>query len=116
MSKPVPDEECASATALKPEDLAAVQQQVRRRVLRWFARASHFDAADACDIVVVPDADVTAEAFRLLLGSASCGHCFRWCGRPIADTSTPDPKETFVAHINGATTGASARPNHGMQI
>ena len=37
----------AAATA---EDLAAVQQQVRRRVLRWFARAGHLDAADASDM------------------------------------------------------------------
>ena len=27
-----------------------MQQQVRRRVLRWFARASHLDAADARDM------------------------------------------------------------------
>jgi hypothetical protein len=37
----------AEAGALTPEDLAAVQQQVRRRALRWFARAAHLDAADA---------------------------------------------------------------------
>jgi hypothetical protein len=37
----------ARAPALRPEALAAVQQQVRRRVLRWFARAGHLDAADA---------------------------------------------------------------------
>jgi hypothetical protein len=40
----------AEAAALRPEDLSAVQQQVRRRVLRWFARASHLDAADARDM------------------------------------------------------------------
>jgi hypothetical protein len=33
----------AEAGALTPEDLAAVQQQVRARVLRWFARAGHLD-------------------------------------------------------------------------
>jgi len=33
----------AEAAALRPEDLAAVQQQVRARVLRWFARAGHLD-------------------------------------------------------------------------
>jgi len=38
------------AAALTAEDLAAVQQQVRRRVLRWFARAGHLDAADARDM------------------------------------------------------------------
>ena len=40
----------AEAAALTPEDLAAVQQQVRARVLRWFARAGHLDPADARDM------------------------------------------------------------------
>jgi hypothetical protein len=40
----------AEAAALRSEDLAAVQQQVRRRVLCWFARAGHLDAADARDM------------------------------------------------------------------
>ena len=40
----------AEAAALRPEDLAAVQQQVRARALRWFARAGHLDAADARDM------------------------------------------------------------------
>jgi len=31
--------EFAEAAALRPEDLAPVQQQVRARVLRWFSRA-----------------------------------------------------------------------------
>jgi hypothetical protein len=40
----------AEAAALTAEDLGAVQQQVRARVLRWFARAGHLDAADARDM------------------------------------------------------------------
>jgi Putative transposase len=40
----------AEADALTPEDLAAVQQQVRARVLRWFARAGTLDPADARDM------------------------------------------------------------------
>jgi hypothetical protein len=40
----------AEAAALTLEDLAAVQQQVRRRVLRWFARAGHLNQADALDM------------------------------------------------------------------
>ena len=40
----------AEAAALTPEDLAAVQQQVRARVLRWFARAGTLDQADARDM------------------------------------------------------------------
>jgi hypothetical protein len=39
----------AEAATLTPEHLAAVQQQVRARVLRWFARAGHLDSADARD-------------------------------------------------------------------
>ena len=35
------------AGALTHEDLSAVQQQVRARVLRWFARAGHLDPTDA---------------------------------------------------------------------
>jgi hypothetical protein len=38
------------AGALTPEDLAAVQQQVRARVLRWLARAGHLDRCDARDM------------------------------------------------------------------
>jgi hypothetical protein len=38
------------AASLTPEDLAAVQQQVRARVLRWFARAGPLDPADARDM------------------------------------------------------------------
>jgi hypothetical protein len=36
-------ERFAEAGALTLEDLAAVRQQVRARVLRWFARAGHLD-------------------------------------------------------------------------
>ena len=35
------------AGALTPEDLAAVQQQVRARVLRWFPCAGTLDSPDA---------------------------------------------------------------------
>jgi len=37
-------------SALTPEDLAAVQQQVRARVLRGFARAGHLAQIDARDV------------------------------------------------------------------
>ena len=40
----------AEAAALTPEDLAAVKQQGRARVLRWFARAGSLDHADARDL------------------------------------------------------------------
>ena len=38
------------AGAPSPEDLAVVQQQVRGRVSRWFARAGHLDPRDARDV------------------------------------------------------------------
>jgi len=37
----------AEAAALTPEALTTVQQQVRARVLRWFAGAGPLDPADA---------------------------------------------------------------------
>ena len=37
----------AEADALTPKEIAAVQGQVRTRVLRWFARAGHLDQTDA---------------------------------------------------------------------
>ncbi len=40
----------AETGALTPEDLTAVQQQLRARVLRWFARAGMLDQADARDM------------------------------------------------------------------
>lgn len=40
----------AEAAALTPQDLAAVQQRVHARVLRWFARAGHLEPAVARDM------------------------------------------------------------------
>jgi len=39
------------AQALTPEALAAIAAQVRRRVLRWFARRGLLEAADAQDML-----------------------------------------------------------------
>jgi hypothetical protein len=39
------------AQALTPRDVAAIAQQIRRRVLRWFARSGLFDADDARDVL-----------------------------------------------------------------
>jgi len=41
---------CAEVAALSVDDVAAVQQQVRTRVLRWFVRAGYLDASDAFDM------------------------------------------------------------------
>jgi hypothetical protein len=44
----------AEPAGLTPDELAALQQQVRARVLRWFARAGHLDPADAHDMDTNP--------------------------------------------------------------
>ena len=75
----------AEAAALTPEDLAAVQQQVRARVLRWFARAGHLDPADARDMAgwhhgggFSLDAAVRIEA----RDRAGLERLLRYCARP----------------------------------
>jgi hypothetical protein len=37
----------SAAAALTPEDFGTAQQQVRTRMLRWFARAGHLAPAEA---------------------------------------------------------------------
>ena len=75
----------AEAGALTPEDLAAVQQQVRARVLRWFARAGHLDPADARDMAgwhhgggFSLDASVRIEG----ADRAGLERLLRYCARP----------------------------------
>jgi hypothetical protein len=75
----------AEAAALTPDDLAAVQQQVRARVLRWFARAGHLDPADARDMAgwhhgggFSLDAAVRIEA----RDRAGLERLLRYCARP----------------------------------
>jgi hypothetical protein len=40
---------CPGASALAPEKVAVIEEQVRRRVLRWFSRHGLVDPDDACD-------------------------------------------------------------------
>ena len=70
---------------LTPEELAAVQQQVRARVLRWFARTGPLDPADTQDMAgwhhgggFSLDASVRIE------GPDRCGleRLLRYCARP----------------------------------
>jgi hypothetical protein len=75
----------AEAAAPTPEDLAAVQQQVRARVLRWFARAGHLDHADARDMArwhhgggFSLDASVRIEG----QDRAGLERLLRYCARP----------------------------------
>ena len=75
----------AGAHALTPQDLAAVQQQVRARVLRWFTRAGHLDGADARDMA---DWDhgggFSLDASVRIEGRDRCGleRLLRYCARP----------------------------------
>ena len=75
----------AEAGALTPEDLAAVQQQVRARVLRWFARAGTLDPADARDMAgwdhgggFSLDASVRIDSAE----RAGLERLLRYCARP----------------------------------
>ena len=75
----------AEAAALTPEDLAAVQQQVRARVLRWFARAGHLDPADARDMAGWHHGGgFSLDAAVRIEGSDRAGleRLLRYCARP----------------------------------
>jgi hypothetical protein len=71
--------------ALTPEDLVAVLQQVRARVLRWSTRAGHFDPAAAGDMAgwdhgggFSLDASVRVEG----QDRAALERLLRYCARP----------------------------------
>jgi hypothetical protein len=73
------------AGAPTPEELSAVQQQVRGRVLRWFARAGHLEQADARDMAgwhrgggFSLDASVRIEG----ADRAGLERLLRFCARP----------------------------------
>jgi len=78
----------AEVAALSVDDVAAVQQQVRTRVLRWFVRHGTLDATDALDMAgwahgggFSLDASVRIEA----LDRAGLERLLRYCARrPLA--------------------------------
>jgi hypothetical protein len=75
----------AAAAALTPEDLAALQQQVRARVLRWFARAGPLDPADAQDMAGWHHGGgFSLDAAVRIEGSDRAGleRLLRYCARP----------------------------------
>lgn len=78
------------APAPTAQDLAAVQQQVRTRVLRWFARAGRLDHSDARDMAgwhhgggFSLDASVRIEGHD----RAGLERLLRYCARPPARPS-----------------------------
>ena len=75
----------AEVAALSVDDVAAVQQQLRSRVLRWFVRAGYLDASDALDMAgwehgggFSLDASVRIEA----PDRAGLERLLRYCARP----------------------------------
>jgi hypothetical protein len=73
------------ARALTTEDLAAVQQPVRARVLRWFARAGHLEPADAHDMAGWDHGGgFSLDAAVRIEGQDRCGleRLLRYCARP----------------------------------
>jgi hypothetical protein len=117
----------AEPGALTAADFAAVQQQVRARVLRWFARADHLDPADAHDMAgwdhgggfsLDPSASARAPArtlwavplariFEILpLRCSLCGAQMRL----IAFVTDPGPVRAILAHLGEPTTAPRAAP------
>ncbi len=67
-----------------PEDLAAVGEQVRRRVLRWFARRGLLDAEDAREMLGWDNPGFSLDASVRIAGNDRVGleRFLRYCGRP----------------------------------
>jgi hypothetical protein len=75
----------AEAGVLTPQDLVAAQQQVRARVLRWFARAGHLDQADARDMAGWDHGGgFSLDASVCIHGADRAGleRLLRYCARP----------------------------------
>jgi hypothetical protein len=97
----------AEAAARTPEDLAAVQQQVRARVLRWFARAGHLDPADARDMASWHHGGgFSLDASIRIEGPDRCGleRLLRYCARP------PFALERLQQVLERRTGGCEAAP------
>ena len=72
------------AQALTPRDVAAIAEQVRRRVLRWFARRGLLDADDAHDMLGWDNAGFSLDASVRIAGHDRAGleRILRYCARP----------------------------------
>jgi hypothetical protein len=101
----------AEAGALTPEDLTAVQQQVRARVLRWFARAGHLDPADARDMArwrhgggFSLDASVRIDGHD----RAGLERLLRYCARPArwSGSSSSPTTSSCIAGLSPSPMGA----------
>jgi hypothetical protein len=72
------------AAALTPEALAAIAAQVRRRVLRWFARSGLLEHADAQDMLTWEHGGFSLDAAVRIAGDDRAGleRLLRYCARP----------------------------------
>jgi hypothetical protein len=74
----------ASALALAPEAVAAIEAQVRRRVLRWFSRHGLLDPDDARDMLTWDNSGFSLDASVCIAGHdrAELERLLRDCARP----------------------------------
>ncbi len=72
------------ASAPTPEEVAAIEQQVRRRVLRWFSRHGLLDPDDARDMLACANSGFSLDASVCIAGPDRAGleRILRYCARP----------------------------------
>ena len=72
------------ASALAPEAVAVIEQQVRRRVLRWFSRHGLLDPDDARDRLAWANGGFSLDASVGIAGHDRAGleRLLRYCARP----------------------------------
>jgi hypothetical protein len=72
------------ASALAPEAVAVIEEQVRRRVLRWFSRHGLLDPDDARDRLAWTNSGFSLDAGVCIAGDDRAGleRLLRYCARP----------------------------------
>ena len=72
------------AAAPTPQEITAIAEQVRRRVLRWFARSGLLDADDARDMLGWDNGGFSLDASVCIAGEDRAGleRLLRYCARP----------------------------------
>jgi len=72
------------APALTPEDIVAIDEEVRRRTLRWFARSGLLEADDARDMLGWEKGGFSLDAAVRIGGRDRAGleRLLRYCARP----------------------------------
>jgi len=72
------------ASALTPEEVAVIEEQVRRRVLHWFSRHGLLDPDDARDMLAWTNTGFSLDASVCIAGHdrAGLGRLLRYCVRP----------------------------------